>query len=53
MLRIGKFAFGVFVNKTGDYITYERAIGFRISWKERSFHDVYFYPKVHVHTCNW
>jgi len=36
-----------------DYTNWHRAIGIRLSWKEHSFHDVYFYPKPQIISVSW
>lgn len=58
MLRLGRFAFGVFFTKQDlDYTNKRVAIGFRVAWRERQFCDVYLYNSGGswplVHNTTW
>lgn len=54
MLRLGPFAFGIFLSKQDfDYTNKRVAIGFRVAWRRRQFCDVYFYPRPLIHNTTW
>lgn len=54
MLIIGRFGFGIFLSKEDlEGMNKRTAIGFRIFWKPRSWHDVYFYPNPCIQSTKW